>query len=275
MAAMDAGELRARIGALDWYHTLELAPGVVTPGWFDTRAVAGSVCLPASLDGGRCLDVGTFDGFWAFELERRGAEEVVAIDVLRPEQWDWPAGSSDAVAAALDSRKQRGEGFVLAAQALGSRVERRERSVYDLDPAQDGEYDLVYVGSLLLHLRDPVGALQRVRSICRGELVLCDAVDVWLTRIAHGRPLAGLDGVGRPWWWKPNAAGLARMVAAAGFESWYGEMNARAGRRVAALSRWGGEIVSRRPNGTLSWLTGSPVERLTVLRRVSDRRMAA
>jgi len=65
------------------------------------------------------------------------------------------------------------------------------------------------------------------------------------------------------------------VVAAAGFDSWYGEMNARAGRRVAALSRWGAEIVSRRPNGTLSWLTGSPVERLTVLRRVSDRRMAA
>jgi hypothetical protein len=65
------------------------------------------------------------------------------------------------------------------------------------------------------------------------------------------------------------------VVAAAGFESWYGEMNARAGRRVAALSRWGAEIVSRRPNGTLSRLTGSPVERLTVLRRVSDCRIAA
>jgi hypothetical protein len=65
------------------------------------------------------------------------------------------------------------------------------------------------------------------------------------------------------------------VVVAAGFESWDGEMNARAGRRVAALNRWGAEIVSRRPNGTLSWLTGSPVERLTVLRRVSDRRMAA
>jgi hypothetical protein len=65
------------------------------------------------------------------------------------------------------------------------------------------------------------------------------------------------------------------VVAAAGFESWYGEMNARAGRRVAALGRWGAEIVSRRPNGTLTWLTGSPVERLTVLRRVSDRRVAA
>jgi hypothetical protein len=65
------------------------------------------------------------------------------------------------------------------------------------------------------------------------------------------------------------------VVGAAGFESWYGEMNARSGRRVAALSRWGAEIVSRRPNNTLSWLTGSPVERLTVLRHVPERRVAA
>lgn len=65
------------------------------------------------------------------------------------------------------------------------------------------------------------------------------------------------------------------VVAAAGFESWYGEMNARGGRRVAALGRWGAEIVSRRPNATLSWLTGEPVDRLTVLRHVVARRAAA
>jgi hypothetical protein len=65
------------------------------------------------------------------------------------------------------------------------------------------------------------------------------------------------------------------VVAAAGFDSWYGEMNARAGRRVAALGRWGAEIVARRPNATLTWLTGALVERLTVLRHVSARRAAA
>lgn len=64
-------------------------------------------------------------------------------------------------------------------------------------------------------------------------------------------------------------------VAAAGFPAWYGEMNARAGRRVAALSRWGAEIVARQPNLTLTWLAGAPVERLTVLRRVPDHRAAA
>jgi hypothetical protein len=39
-----------------------------------------SKILPADLTGRRALDVGSFDGFSAFELERRGAD-VVAIDV--------------------------------------------------------------------------------------------------------------------------------------------------------------------------------------------------
>jgi tRNA (mo5U34)-methyltransferase len=85
--------LSERVAAIEWYHTLELAPGVVTPGWFDTRAVVAQLPLPPSLDGKRCLDVGTFDGFWAFEMERRGGS-VTAIDVIDPLEWDWPVNSS-------------------------------------------------------------------------------------------------------------------------------------------------------------------------------------
>jgi hypothetical protein len=65
------------------------------------------------------------------------------------------------------------------------------------------------------------------------------------------------------------------VVSAAGFDAWYGEINARTGRRVAALGRWGADVVARRPNATLSWLVGSPVERLTVVRHVVARRAAA
>src|SRR5882762_10640795 len=62
-----------------WYHTVELTPDVTTPGWIDLRDIVDRVGFPARLDGVRALDVGTADGFWAFELERRGAS-VVAID---------------------------------------------------------------------------------------------------------------------------------------------------------------------------------------------------
>ena len=239
-------DLAGEIDAHDWYHTLELAPGVVTPGWFDTRQIVAKVPLPASLEGKRCLDVGTFDGFWAFEMERRGAAEVIAIDVLDPAGWDWPAGSSSDVAAALGERKARGSGFDLAVRALGSSVRRLERSVYELDPQTDGSFDFVYVGSLLLHLRDPVGALARVRSVCAGDLLLVDAIDPALTVRHPRRAVATLDARGRPWWWKPNLAGLQRMAEAAGFES------VSAPVRVAMPPGPGAQRVAARPALLLS-----------------------
>src|SRR4051812_18877959 len=105
---------------------MELLPGVVTPGWFDTRPLVAQLPIPALLTGKRCLDVGTFDGFWAFEMERRGAAEVVAIDVLDPKAWDWPVNSTNQTVQTIGARKAKGEGFELAKAALGSSVSRHE-----------------------------------------------------------------------------------------------------------------------------------------------------
>src|SRR5205807_5013924 len=116
--------------------------------------------------------------------------EVVAIDVLDPRRWDWPPGSRDDVVAAIGARMGSGEGFEIVMRALGRQVERRELSVYDLDPAAVGTFDFVYVGSLLLHLRDPVLALERVRGVCAGEAVVVDSIDPVLTLRHPRRPLA-------------------------------------------------------------------------------------
>ncbi len=210
--------LEAEVAALEWYHTLELAAGVVTPGWLDTRQVVGAIPFPASLAGMRCLDVGTFNGFWAFEMERRGADEVVAIDLLDPRQADWPAGSDPQAIANIGRRHAGGAGFEIAKRELGSAVRRLDRSIYDLDQREVGRFDLVYLGSLLIHLRDPVRALERVRAVCDGTLIVVDGIDVPLSVLFPRHPVARLDGRGRPWWWYANAAGLARMIEAAGFE---------------------------------------------------------
>lgn len=207
-------ELRRIVESRDWYHTLELAPGVVTPGWFDCRPVADRV-LPPSCAGLRCLDIGAFDGFWGFEMERRGAAEVIAVDILDESRWDWPAVGTAASRAAIERRKGRGDGFLIARDELGSRVHRVEASIYELDPGEHGEYDLVYLGSLLLHLRDPVKALEAVRSVCRGTLVAVDAISLSLSLLPL--PVAHLDGIARPYWWKPNTRGFARMLRSAGF----------------------------------------------------------
>lgn len=212
-------QLRDYLATREWYHTVELRPGIETPGWFDTRPTAAELPWP-TLTGARCLDIGTFEGFWAREMAARGADEVVAIDILDPLAWDWPVGSSPELVADLEERKRGGDGFAFVGRALNSSVERRELSIYDLDPEVVGTFDLVYLGSLLLHLRDPIGALERVRSVCRpiGRLLCVDAIDLELTLRHPRRPIAELDGVGRPWWWKPNLAGLTRMITVAGFE---------------------------------------------------------
>src|SRR3954463_10790228 len=88
MARRDAEAARARVAELDWWHTIEVAPGVVTPRGWDLRATAERLPWPPSLAGMRWLDIGTMDGFWAFELERLGAGEVVATDVLDPRRLD-------------------------------------------------------------------------------------------------------------------------------------------------------------------------------------------
>jgi tRNA (mo5U34)-methyltransferase len=212
-----AGELRRRVASIDWYHTLELAPSVVTPGWLDYRPVLSRIPMPSSLAGKRCLDVGTFNGHWAFEMERRDAAEVVAVDVLDPRQWDWPLDTADETVAAIGARMAGGVGFELAREALGSNVTRLDCSVYDLDRRELGRFDFVYLGSLLLHLRDPVRALERVSQVCDGELVVVDGIDLSLSLRSPRTPRARLDGRGRPWWWTPNVAGLARLVEVGGF----------------------------------------------------------
>jgi tRNA (mo5U34)-methyltransferase len=218
-ATAAAGDLAARVDGQDWYHTLELAPGVVTPGWFDTRRVVDRIPFPRDLSGKRCLDVGTFDGFWAFEMERRGASEVVAIDILDPRHWDWPVVHDPVTVEEIGRRKGQGDGFEIARAALGSSVQREELSVYDLSDERLGSFDFVYVGSLLIHLRDPVRAVERLRSVCGGELVVLDNVDLPLTLAHPRRPVAALDGRRRPWWWKLNLAGLVRVVEAGGFQA--------------------------------------------------------
>src|SRR5437588_5981940 len=143
-----------------WYHTIDLPGGVTTPGWFDLRPIVERMPWP-DVRGKRCLDVGTYDGFLAFELERRGAGEVVAVDLGDEQDWDWPADMRAAGRQRLAelAGRQRDRGFRIAREALRSGVERVELSVYDLSPERIGNFHLVVCGSLLLHLRAPVRAL--------------------------------------------------------------------------------------------------------------------
>jgi SAM-dependent methyltransferase len=193
----------------------------VTPGRIDLRATAGKV-LPAGLSGQRALDIGTFDGFWAFEMERRGAE-VVAIDVPTLESAEWPTVNRERLeATAREWDLELGRGFRLAAEALGSAVERVECPVNELTPDRiGGPVDFVFSGAILLHLRDPVGALERMHDALTpgGQLVLLEPFSPARTLRAPRRPVAEFQPLATPFnWWLPNLAGLKAWLTAAGFE---------------------------------------------------------
>jgi 2-polyprenyl-3-methyl-5-hydroxy-6-metoxy-1,4-benzoquinol methylase len=205
-------DVRTEVERYPWYHTLELGAGVVTDAMFDHRPVLDRYPVPADLDGLRCLDVGTMDGFWAFEMERRGAASVTAIDLDDPEALDWPA-SLRAGDKTLDETKA--ERFALAKRALGSSVERVTMSAYDLNPGELGRFDFVFCGDLLIHLRDPVRAVERIRSVCGGSAGIVNNIKRF--RFRERMPIAELDGVEQFVWWHTNLAGLVRVVRAGGF----------------------------------------------------------
>jgi tRNA (mo5U34)-methyltransferase len=187
-------EVRARIaGVPRWYHPIEIRPGIVTPGANDARTTLELLDLPVDCRGMRVLDLGTRDGFFAFELERRGAD-VVAIDYM----------------AMTDS------GFAVAAELLGSRVTYLQRNLYELTAAELGMFDLVLFLGLLYHLPDPLGALRVVRNVTRQRMYLETLVldfgpgqdDLPVMRFFAGSSWAG-DPTN---YWGPNVRCVEEML---------------------------------------------------------------
>jgi len=211
----DDEDLLRQVREFSWYHTIELPGGVVTPGQFDHRKLLPRYGFPERMDGLRALDVATFNGFWAFHMESLGAD-VVAVDLDQPRQWDFPTPIRPEVEA-LGDLPPIGRGFQLASKVLGSKVRRVGRSVYDLDPDVDGMFDFVHCGDVLVHLRNPLRALESIRSVTKGRMLLSDGIDLDLPRGAFGPTTTYLGGWDDVVWWVPSMDALGQMVIDAGF----------------------------------------------------------
>ncbi len=205
-----------RVAEHGWYHVLELPGGIVTPGMFDLRGVVDRYHLPEDMTGMRALEVGTWDGFWAFEMERRGAT-VVAIDLDDERALDWPPRRRP---TAFPDHP-RGVGFALAREAYGSGVQRVVCSVYDATPeALGGQFDLVFCGSVLIHLRDQLLALERIAGLVKpgGTFVSAEEYDPWLSRLPVSLSRYRADRDAAVVFWMPSVRTWKAMLWTAGFE---------------------------------------------------------
>ena len=237
-----------------WYHTFELPGSVVTDGYFDLRRVVGKIPLPDSLAGKRCLDAAACEGFWSFEVARRGAAEVVSVDLPDTSQQDWQGLPSEETLATGAGRAN--EHFAYVRDALGHRnVARIDLNLYDIHPDRLGTFDYVFAGNILIHLADPARALRALRSVMRpgAEILSLEATSFVLSVLSPRLPLGQLwDWDDQARWWTPNRAAHRRLLHAAGFEviDSGGPLFQPFGRLIP---RWP-DRVPRNPRELLFWL---------------------
>jgi len=147
-----------------WFHTFSLDGGsLYTPGVARDHRYRVPA-LVSDFRGKSVLDVGTFDGFYAFLAEARGARRVVAVDNEQYREW---------VRARWGVELEGGEGFTAIAALLGSRVEYRRLDAFELDRL-DERFDLILCFGILHRVEDPLGLLRvlRRRVADAGEVLL-------------------------------------------------------------------------------------------------------
>ena len=196
--------LREKVAEIDWWHTIDLGNGIITPGRDNSPERLKKIGMPQDLTGHTVLDIGAANGFYSFEAERRGAKRVVAAD--QPLAWN------------ANGHPKRG--FELARKALNSKVEDVVMDVYDMSPKNIGTFDLVLFLGVLYHLQHPLLALEHVFSVTSKQLILETHVDMLhFKRPAMAfYPNAELDGDASNWW-GPNPVAVEEMLKTVGFTS--------------------------------------------------------
>jgi SAM-dependent methyltransferase len=226
-----AEEFQRRCAEHDfWYHSYYFDNGFERPGDYDIGRDIESYGFPRDMKGMSVLDIGTGSGWFATYFEQCGAD-VTTLDSRGYVDFDVWGRYRPADLASEKARPDRvdGEGrpiyyspvsrgFWIMKDLLGLRARYFNGRVYDVSPELFGgrQFDLVFMGALLMHVRDPVGALMAARSVCR-DLLVTNAL------MAHGAesPVPSLEFINNEQdkinWWRPNRACLAGMVRAAGF----------------------------------------------------------
>ena len=156
-------DLSADLAQKGWYHSFELPDGSVIPAVMTLewqRARWQRYPIPADLHGKRLLDIGSWDGWFSFEAERRGAE-VTSVDRVEVPN------------------------YLRMHRLLGSKAVYRNMDLYELPAAGLGTFDIVLCLGVLYHLRHPVLGLEIVCSLATEVAIIETFVTDGLTWRDH------------------------------------------------------------------------------------------
>lgn len=226
---------------LYWWHSIELPDGTVKPGDKSPSLLQDewkTLNLP-DLAGRTVLDIGAWDGWFSFQAEAAGARRVVALDEFiwsldltrAPEYWEYvhacearnePYDRWGPDCRFWDSETLLGKrGFDLAHAAFNSRVEPVVADFMECDLHAIGVFDIAFFLGVLYHMRDPLRALERVRSVTK-ELAVIEtaAIDVPNLKGPFIEFVPGYEVNKDPTnWFFPTEEAVIGMCHASGFSS--------------------------------------------------------
>ena len=160
------------------------------------------------------LDIGTFDGFYAFLAEARGARRVVAVDNEQYREW---------VSSRWGVELEGGEGFAAIRELLDSEVDYRRLDAFDLDELAE-TFDLILCFGILHRVENPMGLLKTLRRrLAAGGRVLLETHGP-ADRALESSAAVHIPSAGEVYarddfvYWGFTPAGLGAMARHAGFE---------------------------------------------------------
>ncbi len=220
-AALSKRREGADLSEFVWYHATELPDGTVLPGVWDLRGHESAYLGGVDLAGKRVLELGPATGYLTFYMERMGAEVVsfeagfdVSIDTLPVKGEDQFEERLRVMQETIDRNH---DAWWYLHRTLGSSARFVQGDIYDM-PADLGSFDVTLVGAILLHLREPWGALsQAARRTTETMIVtepLQDELDPPEANIMRFSPSAEHHLTN---WWSIYPGAVVSMLARLGF----------------------------------------------------------
>lgn len=209
---------------LFFYHTVDLPGFGTVEGDWDLRSDFHAYLGNVDFKGKRCLDMGAGSGYLTFKMEELGASEVISYDLRAGSDWDIvphfkiQSQLADIRRRADYSIEQQKNSYWFCHKALASKAKVFYNSIYTI-PDELGEFDVVFYGMILTHLRDPYLALYNGARLCRNTLVI---TGIWGNDdrpISTFRPSAEkTDNLDLKGWWLLSRGTIKAMVGTMGFE---------------------------------------------------------
>lgn len=202
---LDSADLLEAVDSRKWFHTIDFGNGVTSEGYDPTPTKLSQLDLNVSFAEKTVLDIGAYDGGLSVYAARHGARRVVAADYF---MWSRMPNHFDNIC------------FVISQFEFEKTIVTKWIAVEDVSiKTLDEKFDVVLFLGVLYHSPDPIGYLERVRSVTREVAVIETVVDMLhipLPVLAFYHGATSLNGDNTNYF-GPNEIAMEAMILKAGF----------------------------------------------------------